>query len=85
MVIEYRIRYINIHYQSYLILAGDQAYDSKQLLQQARDIIQKLEIYLKASLKKHVYRHAVIFDPRIKMFFFTRMQEIFLSMASLPA
>ena len=46
----------------------EQTYDSEQLLQPARDIIQKLENYLKAALKKPVYLHAVILDPCIKMF-----------------
>ena len=55
----------------------EQTYDSEQLLQPARDIIQKLEKYLKAALKKPVYLHAVILDPRIKMFFFGKHAEHF--------
>ena len=46
-----------------------QTYALEQLLQPAKDIIQKLEKYLKAALKKPVYLHAVILDPRIKMLF----------------
>ena len=54
------------------ILPVKLTYDSEQLLQPARDIIQKLEKYIKASLKKHVYLHAVILYPRINIFFFSK-------------
>ena len=67
------------------ILQVEQTYDTEQLLQPARDIIQKLENYLKAALKKPVYLHAVILDPRIKMFSLASMQNILLSMASILA
>ena len=40
-----------------------QTYALEQLLQPAKDIIQKLEKYLKAALKKPVYLHAFILDP----------------------
>ena len=55
----------------------EQTYDSEQLLQPARDIIQKLENYLKAALKTPVYLHAVTLDCRIKMFFFSKHAEHF--------
>ena len=67
------------------ILQVEQTYDSEQLLQPARDIIQKLKKYLKAALKKPVYLHAFILDPRIKMFSLASMQNILLSMASILA
>ena len=59
------------------ILQVEQTYDSEQLLQPDRDIIKKLEKYIKATLKKLVYSHAVILDPRIKMFFFSKHAEHF--------
>ena len=59
------------------ILQVEKTYDSEQLLQPVRDIIQKLERYLKATLKKPVYLHAVILDPRIKISFFDKHAEHF--------
>ena len=49
-----------------------ETYDSEELLQPVRDIIQKLEKYLKAAPKKPVYLHAVILDPRIKICLFSK-------------
>ena len=50
----------------------EQTYDSEELLQPSRYIIQKLGNYLKAALKKPVYLRAVILDPRIKMLLFSK-------------
>ena len=50
------------------ILQVEQTYDSEQIIQPARDIIQKLIKYKKASLYKPVYLHAVILDARIELF-----------------
>ena len=72
-------------FKHFWILQVEQTYDSEQLLQPARDIIQKLEKYLKATLKKPVYLHAVILDPRIKMFIFSKHAEHLLSMAFILA
>ena len=63
----------------------EQTYDSEELLQPARYIVKKLERYLKATLKKPVYLHAIILDPRIKVYFSESMHEILLSMASILA
>ena len=50
----------------------EQTYDSDEILQTAKEIIHEIEKYLKAALKKPVYLHAVILDPRIKMFLFSK-------------